>query len=146
MMKHEKIQEFVDELSGFAETAEQALATLRESPDTNQHLFAIFSERMFTIRGTATQLGLSAPAQFARLAEEIALKAEKAEKRPQIRRCVGALWDAMTTIKYLIQHHEEETGEEQAILTNRLEKTLEALGGARPSYTPDEIDALIKSR
>ena len=38
---------------------------------------------------------------------------EAADTRPQIRKCVGSLWDALTTVKYLLEHHTEETGEEQ---------------------------------
>ena len=60
---------------------------------------------MVAIRGTAQQLNLPAVAQIAKLGEEISVKARTAETRPQIRKCVGSLWDALTTIKYLLEHY-----------------------------------------
>jgi hypothetical protein len=101
---------------------------------------------MVAIRGTAKQLQLGEVAMIAGLGEEIAIKAASAETRPQIRKCVGALWDALTTVKYLLEHYTEETSEEQGILVNRLESTLRALGGARPSVSVDEIEALLNQR
>jgi hypothetical protein len=52
----------------------------------------------------------------------------------------------VTTVKHLIIHHEGETSEEQKILINRLENTLKAFGGARPTYGQDEIESLIRER
>jgi hypothetical protein len=101
---------------------------------------------MFAIRGTAQQLDLADIAKIAGLGEEIALKGTTAESRAQIRRCVGALWDALTTVKYMLEHHSEETGEEQEILINRLQATLKAFGGERPKVSEDEIEALLRQR
>lgn len=140
------IQEFVKELGGFAQTAENTLKTIESDMEANKGLFSIFSERMFTIRGTAQQLELGHIAELARLGEEIAIKGTTAATRAQIRKCVGALWDALTTIKYLLEHHDQETGEEQEILVNRLNATLNAFGGARTTVSDDEIDALLKGR
>ena len=85
-------------------------------------------------------------AKIAGLGEEIAIKGTSASTRPQIRKCAGSLWDALTTVKYLLEHNGEETGEEQQILINRLENTLSAFGGARPTVTEDEIEKLLKAR
>jgi hypothetical protein len=52
----------------------------------------------------------------------------------------------VTTVKHLIVHHDQETGEEQKILLNRLENTLKAFGGARPTYGQEEIESLIRER
>jgi hypothetical protein len=142
----EKIQEFVSELSGFAAKAEEALKTIEADMEANKGLFSIFSEKMFTIRGTAQQLELPRIAHIAGLSEEIAIKAAVAETRPQIRKCVGALWDALTTVKHMLEHHDEETSEEEGILINRLEATLRAFGGARETVSTDEIEALLKQR
>jgi chemotaxis protein histidine kinase CheA len=140
------IEAFVEELQGFAARAEDALTKIESDTEGNKHLFSIFSEQMFTIRGTSQQLELPQIAHIAGLGEEIALKAVSAESRSQIRKCVGSLWDALTTVKYLIVHRDEETSEEQKILVNRMEKTLEALGGARPTVDEDEIEALLRQR
>ncbi len=145
-MHTQKIQEFIDEMSGFAETAEQTLSKIEEDPDLNKSLFSVFQSRMFTIRGTAQQLSLSHIAEIAGLGEEIAVKGTTAEKRSQIRKCVGALWDALTTVKYLLQHIDEETSEEQKILINRLQATIRAFGGARETLSTDEIAAMLKAR
>jgi hypothetical protein len=140
------IQEFIQELGGFATTAEDTLKKIESDLEGNKGLFSIFSERMFTIRGTAQQLGLAHIAELAGLGEEIAIKGTTAASRPQIRKCVGALWDALTTIKYLLVHHDQETSEEQEILVNRLNATLNAFGGARATVSDDEIEALLNKR
>jgi hypothetical protein len=101
---------------------------------------------MFAIRGTAQQLSLPHIAHIAGLGEEISIKATTAETRAQIRKCVGALSDALSTVKYLLEHHTEETGEEQQFLIHRLDDTLRRLGGARPQASEDEIEALLKQQ
>ncbi len=143
---HEKIQEFIDELSGFAKVAEETLATIEKDLEANKSLFSVFEERMYTIRGTAQQLSLPHVANIAGLAEELANKGTTAPSRAHVRKCVGCLWDALTTVKHLLVHYQEETNEEQAILINRLESTLKSLGGARPTVSEDEIAALLRAR
>lgn len=145
-MRHERIKEFIQELNGFAATAESTLSSIEKDPHGNKGLFSVFSERMFAIRGAAQQLSLPHIALIAGLGEEIAIKGTTAGSRPQIRKCVGSLWDALTTVKYLLHHHEEETGEEQQILIHRLESTLRAFGGARQKINADEIEELLKQR
>jgi len=141
--QHEKIQEFILELSQFAGTAEQTLEKIESDLMTNKKLFNVFSERMVAIRGAAIQLNLSDIAKIAELGEEIAIKGENAQKRSQIRKCVGSLWDALTTVKHLLVHYQDETTEEQEILIHRLEKTLEAFGGARQKIDESDIDNLF---
>ena len=140
----EKIGEFIDELGLFAKTAEDTLSRIEQDLEGNKHLFSIFSERMLTIRGTAEQLSLPHIAKLAGLGEEIAVKGAQATERPRIRKCVGSLWDGLTTIKFLLEHYDEETGDEQKILMSRMESTLRALGGSRPKVTPEEIEELLK--
>lgn len=143
---HAKIREFVDELAGFAIIAEETLKKIETDFETNKNLFLLFSDRMFAIRGTTLQLGLPHIAHIAGIGEEIALKSISATTGGQKRRCIGSLWDGLTTLKYLLEHHEEETNEEQKILIHRLENTLRLLGGARPTATADEIDRLLQQR
>lgn len=143
---NEKIQEFIQELSGFAKTAEETLKAIEEDMEGNKGLFSVFSEKMFAIRGTAQQLNLPHVANIAGLGEEIAIKGSTAQTRPQIRKCVGSLWDALTTVKHLLVNHDQETGEEQQILIHRLESTLKAFGGARPTVGEDEIEALLRQQ
>lgn len=146
MEREEKIHEFIAELSDFASTAEQTLTEIGKDLEGNKGLFLVFSEKMFAIRGTAQQLNLPDVARIAQLGEEIGIKGSQAESRPQIRKCVGSLWDALTTVKYLLEHHTEQTGEEQEILMNRLQATLRAMGGARPTVSEEEIEALLRGR
>jgi len=141
-----KIKEFIQELSGFASTAESVLTAIEADMEGQKHQFSVFSEKMFAIRGTAQQLNLEEIAKIAGLGEEIAIKGTTAQSRSQIRKCVGSLWDALTTVKYLLEHTGEETNEERGILINRLESTLRAFGGARPTVTADEIEQLLKQR
>lgn len=144
--QHEKIKDFVDELSGFARTAEETLAKIQEDLDGNKPMFSIFESRMFAIRGTAQQLGLPEIANLAGLGEEIANRAQTAATRAHVRKCVGALFDALTTIKFLLENYNAETAEEQDILINRLQATLKALGGPREQASLDDIEALLNSR
>ena len=141
-----KIKDFISELSGFAQTAEDTLKAIEGDLEGKKALFSVFTERMCAIRGTAQQLSFPHIAHIAGLGEEISVKATTAETRAQIRKCVGTLWDALATIKYLLEHHNEETGEEQGILIVRLEDTLRRLGGARPSVNEDEIEALLRNQ
>ena len=122
--KHERIQAFVIELTGFAAIAEETLEQIESDKDRNKGLFSIFSEKMFAIRGTADQLGLPHISNIARLGEEIAHKGSGATSRPQVRRCVGSLWDALSTVKHLLKNYQLETGEEQKILTASYRDTL----------------------
>ncbi|MEK6580722.1 MAG: hypothetical protein AABZ55_15970 [Bdellovibrionota bacterium] len=146
MSDSKQILKFIEELTEFAQIAEETLQTIEKNPEENKGLFSIFSERMFAIRGTAQQLQLPHIAHIAGLGEEISIKGAVATRRPQIRKCVGALWDALTTVKYLLIHHSEETNAEQQILINRLDSTLAALGGARPTFSNSEIQNLIEKR
>ena len=142
--KSQQIQEFVAELAGFATTAETTLGQIESDLEGNKGLFSVFSGKMFAIRGTAQQLNLPHIARIAGLGEEIAEKGVGAQTRPQIRKCVGSLWDALTTVKYLLEHYDEETSEEQDILVNRLQATLKAFGGARQTFSNDEIQSLLQ--
>jgi len=142
----EKIREFISELSGFALVAEYTLSTIEKDMEANKSMFSVFSDRMLAIRGTAQQLELKNIAEIAGLGEEIAVKGSGAETRSQIRKCVGSLWDALTTVKYLLEHHAEETSEEQDILIHRLQATLKAFGGSRPKVDEDEIAKLLRDR
>lgn len=139
-------QSFIAELNGFVQIAEQALETIEKDLLANKGLFSVFTERMFAIRGTAQQLGLFHIAHLAGLGEEISIKGALAEKSTQVRKCVGSLWDAMTTIKYLLEHPNQDTADEQRILTHRLEMTLKSLGGARPTFNADQIAQLLEKR
>jgi hypothetical protein len=144
--REQKLKDFVTELTGFAVDAEHALKRIEADPHGNKGEFTHFSEMMFAIRGTSMQLELPAVAEVAGLGEEIAVKGPAVEKGSQIKKCVGALWDALTTVKYMLEHSgsAEGTAEEQDILRNRLQSTLKSLGGARETVSADEIEKLLR--
>lgn len=146
MDRQQKLKEFVTELAGFARDAEAALKRIEIDPHGNKGEFAHFSEMMFAIRGTSMQLALPAVAEVAGLGEEIAIKGPSVEKGSQIKKCVGALWDALTTVKFLLENlgAAESTQEEQEILKHRLHATLKSLGGARETVSADEIEKLLR--
>ncbi|MBC7387236.1 MAG: hypothetical protein H7301_13875 [Cryobacterium sp.] len=139
-----KLQEFVQELSGFAVSAEKALKLIEVDPHGNKGEFENFSEMMIAIRGTAMQLGLSTVAEMAGFGEEIAVKGAFVEKGSQIKKCVAALWDTLTTLKFMLVNPDAETGEESEILKNRLQATLRSLGGARETVSADDIEKLLR--
>lgn len=138
--------DFLEELAQFAQVAEGTLKVIERDGLAEKARFSIFVDRMIAIRGTAQQLGLGEIAKISGLGEEIACKAEKAEKSSQIRKCVGSLWDVMTTVQYLLKHPAEKTTEERDILTRRLEATLKAFGGARDKVDADEIERLLRGK
>lgn len=141
-----RIQDFVKELSAFARSAESTLSEVEKDLDANRPMLQGFAGMMLTIRGTAQQLGFDNVAHIATLGEEIAIKGAGADSRPKVRKCVGSLWDVITSVKYLIEHHDRETGEEQQILIHRLEYTLNAFGGSRTKVGQDEIEKLLRER
>jgi len=146
--REDKLKEFITELAGFARDAEQVLQRIESDPHGNKHEFSRFSEVMIAIRGTAVQLSLSSIAEVAGLGEEIAVKGPGVEKGSQIKKCVAALWDALTTVKYGLENHggSSESSEEQDILKNRLQATLKSLGGARETVSADEIERLLRGQ
>lgn len=142
----EKIKEFIQELAGFAGKAESALGEIEKDLEGKKNLFTVFSERMLAIRGTAQQLNLPHIAEIAGLGEELAEKAVVTETRAHLRKCVGCMWDALTSVKYMLEHYPAETSGEQEILLNRLNKTLTSMGGARPTASEDEIEKLLNNK
>lgn len=142
--RNQKLREFTTELAGFATVAENALKLIESDPHGNKGEFTHFSEMMFTIRGTAQQLGLASIADMAGFGEEISVKGPGVEKGSQIKKCVAALWDTLTTVKYLIENTNSETSEEQDILKNRLQSVLRSLGGARETVSADDIEKLLR--
>lgn len=141
---NKKLKEFTTELAGFAGTAEKSLKLIEADPHGNKSEFNHFSEMMFAIRGTAQQLELTTIAEMAGLGEEIAIKGPTIEKGAQIKKCVTALWDGLTTVKYLLENTNAETTEEQAILKNRLQSVLRSLGGARETVSASDIEDLLR--
>jgi hypothetical protein len=144
--RDQKLKDFIAELTGFASDAEHALKRIEADPHGNKGEFTHFSEMMFAIRGTSAQLELAAIAEVAGLGEEIAVKGPAVEKGSQIKKCVAALWDALTTVKYMLEHSgtSGESSEEQDILKHRLQATLKSLGGARETVSADEIEKLLR--
>ena len=144
--REQKLKDFVAELTGFARDAESALKRIESDPHGNKGEFTHFSEMMFAIRGTSMQLQLDAVAEIAGFGEEIAVKGPAIEKGALIKKCVAALWDALTTVKYMLEHLGKSGGtqEEQDILKNRLQSTLKSLGGARETVSADESEKLLR--
>lgn len=138
------LQDFINELSGFANLAVAVFEKIQANPTRAQREFEQFSEWMIAIRGTAQQLSFPEVAKIAGIGEELAAKAQETKSRSHVRKCVGALWDAVTTVKYLLENPAKETSQEQAILVHRLEKTLESMGGPRPTFSNDEIEKLLR--
>lgn len=124
------LEQFVQELGTFALEAESVLTEIQSDLEGKKSRFSVFYEQMIAIRGTAQQLQFPHIARLAGLAEELALKAQTATHRAHLRKCAGSLWDATTTLKFLVQNPTLPTSEEQDILAHRLESNLAALGGA----------------
>jgi hypothetical protein len=140
-MSDATLQTFITELNSIAVNAESLLGKDLETVD-----FPRFSKYMIAIRGTADQLGFPDISSIAGLGEEIAIKAALIQSPNQIRKCLSGLWDAVTTVKYLLQHPGKGAHEEQAILVKRLESVLHSLGGKRETVSADEIAELLRTR
>jgi hypothetical protein len=139
-----KLKDFISELAGFAGDAERALKMIESDPHANKGQCEQFSEMMIAIRGTSVQLGLAEIAEMAGLGEEISVKVPSVTKGALIKKCVAALWDALTTVKHLLEHPGNEGDEEREILKNRLQATLRSVGGARETVSADDIEKLLR--
>jgi hypothetical protein len=138
---------FLSEMGVFIQTADAALTSIASDPQRTPQLLESFAEWMVGIRGTALQLGYSRVSELAGLGEEIAIRAaEPGTSRALLRKSVGCLWDALTTLRYALSHPDEATStEEQEILLQRLRVTLKSLGGAREKVSPEELSNLLAS-
>lgn len=137
---------FIQELASFALKAESILKVIENDLEGKKDQFQIFYDKLFDIRATCQQLGLYQVSQFALLGEEIALKAASQTcERHALRKCVGSLWDAITSIKYLLEHPFDETTQEQEILMQRLNTTLKALGGPPSRVDTSDIASLLST-
>jgi hypothetical protein len=123
--------------------AETSLNKIASSGSDTAGEFNSFSERMIAIRGTAQQLELADVAHIAGLGEEISVKAASITSTHQKKKCMSSLWDALTTVKFIITNPGKSDGEELQILVQRLESVLKSLGGRRPTVSEDEIAALL---
>lgn len=140
------LEQFVLELGQFALEAETVLQEIQSDLEGKKGRFGVFYEQMIAIRGTAQQLEFTHIAKLAGLAEELALKAQGASQRAHLRKAAASLWDATTTLKFLVQNPTLPTNEEQEILAHRLEANLNALGGAAQKVDASEIEALLAAR
>ncbi len=143
---NERLQEFIRELAGFAVEAENSLNKIASGGSDSSVEFTSFCQRMIAIRGTAQQLELPDIAHIAGLGEEISVKAGSVTSTHQMRKCMSSLWDALTTVKFVIENPGKSDGDEQQILVQRLESVLKSLGGRRPTVSEDEIAALLKQK
>lgn len=142
----QRLDGFIRELSGFARQAEQDLNAISAEDGLPESRLGNFSEQMIAIRGTADQLGFPRISRIAGLGEEIAVKASAITRRGQMRRYLTSLWDALTTVKFMLEHLDSETGEEQEILIHRLQTVLSQLGGPRSTVDQSEIERLLGQR
>lgn len=142
----QRLKGFIQELTGFAEKAERNLNEISENDGLSESRLGEFSEQMIAIRGTADQLGFPRISRIAGLGEEIAVKAATITKRSQMRRYLTSLWDALTTVKFMLEHLSQETSEEQDILSHRLQTVLTQLGGPRSTVDQGEIERLLGQR
>jgi hypothetical protein len=145
-MNDSRIAEFIKELSGAAIRAEHNLNQAAKDSSEDTETFKQFSEEMIAIRGTAEQLGFPEIANIAGLGEEIAIKGAEATKRHQKRKCMACLWDTVTTVKFMVSHPTEATGEEEKILVQRLQIALKRMGGPRNKIADQEIEKLLKMK
>lgn len=139
-----KIANFIKDLSTVAVNAEEKLNLAEIQFPDNADTFVKFSEEMVAIRGTAEQLNFKTIATIAGLGEEIAIKGAIITSRHQKRKCMTCLWDTVTTVKFMVSHPTQATGEEEKILVRRLETLLKRLGGPRSKIADTEIENLFK--
>jgi chemotaxis protein histidine kinase CheA len=143
MIDKAHLTEACRELAQFVVAVEKLLEEV-EKDNTRTSNFVPVAEKLDTVKGNARQMNLTKIADLAELAEELAVKGAVATKRPVVRKVVGALWDAITTLNHMLGHVSTDTASEADILMQRLEAALKSLGGAREKVSQDEIDELIK--
>jgi hypothetical protein len=107
--------------------------------------FIFIAEKLVKLKGDSRQMGLTKVGDLAEIAEELAIKGSTASQRPHIRRVVGALWDAVTTLHYILDQVSNDTTVESEYLTQRLVHALDSLGGPRSKVDQDAISRLLRS-
>jgi hypothetical protein len=103
------------------------------------------SELMFLIRGTSLQFGFFQLALLARLAEDVARYALSEGKARTTRKCIDGIWDALTTLEYMLANGVDQTTDEQKLLIHRLESTLKSFKDFKPALTQSQIDVIVRA-
>jgi hypothetical protein len=138
--------DFFAQLKELTLVAREKLAALEASPEEGTQNLSSVRELMFAIRGTAQQASFPQIAYLSGLGEDVAYLAESKPSGSRLRKCIGSMWDVLTTLDYMIERTTDEVGQERGILVNRLENTLKSLGGARPKVIQAEIDVLFRAK
>jgi hypothetical protein len=108
--------------------------------------FPAVARALFLIRGTCLVFGYFQIAYLTGLGENVSWYATT-QKNSQItqKKCVDAIWDALTTLEYMVTHGIDNTSEEQKILIFRLEATLKSFRDFVLPLTQTEIDVIVRS-
>jgi hypothetical protein len=101
---------------------------------------------MLLIRGMALMSGCYQIAHIAELGEDIAAVGQHPKNASNRRKCIGSVWDVVTTLDYLIAKGVEATTEEQNILIHRLNATLLFEKDLRVKLNQAEIDVMVRSQ
>jgi hypothetical protein len=101
---------------------------------------------MLLIRGMALMSGCYQIAHIAELGEDIAAVGQHPKNSSNRRKCIGSVWDVVTTLDYLIANGVETTTEEQNILIHRLNATLQLEKDLRVKLNQAEIDVIVRAQ
>jgi hypothetical protein len=101
---------------------------------------------MLLIRGMALMSGCYQIAHIAELGEDIAAVGQHPKNAANRRKCIGSVWDVVTTLDYLIEKGVETTTEEQNILIHRLNATLQVERDLRVKLTQADIDVIVRAQ
>jgi hypothetical protein len=99
---------------------------------------------MLLIRGMALMSGCYQIAHIAELGEDIAAVGQHPKNSSNRRKCIGSVWDVVTTLDHLIATGVETTTEEQNILIHRINATLMLEKDLRVKVNQAEIDVIVR--
>jgi two-component system chemotaxis response regulator CheY len=136
-----RLSVFITQLTTFAEGAEISLETGLKDEDKELKILRIFADKMAIIRDSSKRMRLPHIAYISALSEELAKTAILCKPK-RVRKVTATLWDSITTIQSLFEKPNSQNFEENQIIINRLEKTLQSLGKNSADLTLEQSESL----
>lgn len=129
--RRQKVLIFAEIVGCFSSLSSEVLARVDAGTETSSCFLTIIHQQMLSIHETALRLDLADIAKIAGLAVQVSVAAHGARTNYQVRRCHDSLWDAVTTVRFMLESASENTpenaNEECNTLITRLEAVLRSL-------------------
>ena len=123
---HQALISHIAQMFPLLEKADAALHSAQRDPEAYRSLLLEFSEHTQALVLITQRVQLQRLARILTLCHDVTTQAMQNPSRSHARRYFGSLWDALTTIRYLLNNADSDTVAVQDILIWRLRNTLGA--------------------